>query len=266
MRCRCSAAIPAKSCREASAEPGHRAGGTDALIGRGQRPRRHQAGYPCVFRQAQPAEPPGERLRLGCDRGRALAATHEAGAEFEQRCERGAAGVVAAEEPGPGLLCPPRGVLRPPGEQGGFGANLHRIGVSVAEPLRRGLLGGVGQLAVGIGEQPGRHQGPGPFHGHRREASRGQQLKVLPGGGECAQGRWQVTGDDVHAAEIDPAERRIQGEPVPFRDLPAAVQVGAGEPDVPGFHVHEAAVIEHLDEIERARLLREQRHGFVVLP
>ncbi len=32
-----------------------------------------------------------------------------------------------------------------------------------------------------------------------------------------------------------PAERRVQGEPVSFRDLPAAAQVGAGEPDVAGF-------------------------------
>ena len=58
----------------------------------------------------------------------------------------------------------------------------------------------------------------------------------------------------------------MQGEPVPGRDLPAAVQVGPGQPDVAGLQVHEAAIVEHLDQIQRARLLSQQGHRLVVLP
>ena len=57
----------------------------------------------------------------------------------------------------------------------------------------------------------------------------------------------------------------MQGEPVPGRDLPAAVQVGPGQPDVAGLQVHQAAVVEHLDQVQRAGL-GEQGHRLVVLP
>ena len=57
----------------------------------------------------------------------------------------------------------------------------------------------------------------------------------------------------------------MQGEPVAGRDLPAAAQVGPGQPDMAGLEVHEAAVVEHLDQIQRAGL-GEQRHRLVVLP
>src|SRR5437879_167444 len=93
------------------------------------------------------------------------------------------------------MPCPLRGVWRPPREQGGFRADLYRVGVGVAEPLRRGLLGGVGQLAVGIGERAGRDQAACLLHGQRRQASRSEQFEVLPGGGECPQGGRQVAGD-----------------------------------------------------------------------
>ena len=172
--------------------------------------------------------------------------------------------------PGPGTgPGPPAPTARRPAacaaEQGGFRADLHRVGIGVAEPLHRGLLGRVSQLAVGLGEQAGRHQGPGPLHREAAQPPRREQLIVGPGRGERAQGRRQVPGHDVHAAEIDPAEDSVQGEPVPGRDLPAAVQVGPGQPDVASLQVHEAAVVEHLDQVQRAGL-GQQGHRLVVLP
>ena len=123
----------------------------------------------------------------------------------------------------------------------------------------------LGQLAVGLGEQAGRHQGAGPLDREARQPPRRQQLVVGPGGGERAQGGRQVAGQHVHAAEVDPGERHVQGQPVPGRDLPAAAQVGPGQPDVAGLQVHQAAVVEHLDQVQRARLLGQQRHRLVVL-
>ncbi len=75
----------------------------------------------------------------------------------------------------------------------------------------------------------------------------------------------QVAGENVQAAEIDPGERDVEGQPMPCRDLPAPAQVAAGEPDVAGLQVNQAAVVERLDQIERA-VLAQQRYRGVVLP
>jgi hypothetical protein len=65
--------------------------------------------------------------------------------------------------------------------------------------------------------------------------------------------------------EVDPAEDGVQGEPVARCDLPAAVQVGPGQPDVAGLQMHEAAIVEHLDQVQWAGL-GQQGHRLVVLP
>ncbi len=136
----------------------------------------------------------------------------------------------------------------------------------MAEPLSHGLLDSAGQLVVGLGEQAGRYQGAGPLHGQACQPARCQLLILGPGRGERAQRGRQVAGQHVHAAEIDSGQRRVQGKPVPGRDLPASAQVGPGQPDVAGLQVHQAAVVECLDQVQRARLLGEQGHRLVVLP
>ena len=57
----------------------------------------------------------------------------------------------------------------------------------------------------------------------------------------------------------------MQVQAVAGRDLAAAVQVGAGLPDVAGLQVHQAAVVERLDQVQRVGPLGEQSDRLVVL-
>jgi hypothetical protein len=146
---------------------------------------------------------------------------------------------------------PLRGGLRPAGQRGSFRAGLRGVGVGVAEPLARRLLGRLRQLAVGLGEQVGRNERACPLHRETRQAARRQHLVVGLGCGEGAEGGRQVAGQYVHAAQVDPAERRVQGQVVPGRELPAPAEICPGQGDVVCLQVHEAAVVEHLDQVQR---------------
>ena len=91
-----------------------------------------------------------------------------------------------------------------PGDERGDGAFQVRLGQVLADPLAREPAHGVREGPVGLGEQPGRHQGPGPVEREHRQHP-GRHLRVLPlDVAEGAQRRRQVTGEVLQHAEVVP--------------------------------------------------------------